>query len=335
MRKALSLLLLLAVIPVAYFGVRDLLTASITKAGVSKSTGFGKVNPDHLAMFEDRPTLRLFERALAKAEKFPGIADVADPHFDVELLYSNGRVRGLHLWLIPEGVAGSIMDVTNTGTIYELPRDIVADLIALLEPYAEQAKDGERDSAQAEMPALPTEEPDLADGEPPAIPVDDPDAGEPPACRDASVFSLVAGDIPISIGAWDNEIDLEALLGRPVAQTVEALENADTHTGSYVKKMSYAGLELELFSPKQNGETFWIMSIGLTGNGYRTTREIAVGSTLEELLLSCPEIGMVQDGRTDTGNAAYEMSDELNERFLRFEVADGRVAEIRVYRMLP
>jgi hypothetical protein len=99
--------------------------------------------------------------------------------------------------------------------------------------------------------------------------------------------------------------------------------------------MDYDGLQLELFSPKQNGETFWIRSMKASGEGYRTTREIAVGSPLKEMLEAYPEIGMAPDGRTDPDNAAYVMTDEMGELHLRFEVADGRVAEIQVYRVLP
>jgi hypothetical protein len=333
LRKTVPLLLLLVLIPVAYFGFRDLFTANIKKVSVSKSTGFGKVNPNFFAVFDDRPALRLFERALAKAEKQPGIVDAVEPHYDVEIHYSNGRTKGLHLWLFPESSAGSIMHVTSTSTIYTLPKDIAGELIELLEPYATQLPDERRDSADADQSA--DEKPDPARGESSALPSEDPDASQPPDYRSASIFSLVAGDTPISIGAWDNEVDLESILGPPASQTVEVLENADTHTGSFLKKMDYDELRLELFSPKQNGETFWILSMKASGEGYRTTREIAVGSPLKEMLEAYPEIVMAPDGRTDPDNAAYVMTDEMGELYLRFEVADGRVAEIQVYRVLP
>jgi hypothetical protein len=272
-------------------------------------------------VFEDRPALNLFRRVVSRAIKLPGIVDVAHPDYDAEIRYSNGRTTGLHLWLHPKGTAASIMYVDDTHTMYRVPEDIAGELFKRLQPYAEQPANERSGPVGEEPSALPSEDPDAG--------------GSVPEYRGAGVFSLVAGDTPIAPGAWDHEIDLEAILGPPVGQDVEVLENADTHTGSFVKKMEYDGLRLELFSPKQNGETFHILSMKASGEGYRTTRDIAVGSTLDDLLLAYPEVRMAPDGRTDPANAAYEMSDELSERFLRFEVADGRVAEIHLYRVLP
>jgi len=328
LRKTLPFLLLLVLIPIAYFGVRDLLTANITKAGVSKSTGFGKVNPDFFAVFEDRPALRLFERALSEAKKQPGVVDVMKPDYDVQILYSNGREKRLHLWLHPERPAGSLMDVTNTSTIYTLPEDIAGRIQELLRPYTAQRPD------HADQPT--DGEPDPARGETSALPAEDPDAGgQVPDYRSAGIFALVIGDAPIRIGAWEDETDLDAILGPPAEMTVRLLENADTHTGSYVKNMVYDGLQLELFSPGQNGETFWIMAMKASKEGYRTTREIEVGSTRDDLLIAYPEISLAPDGRTDPDNAAYVLSDEMSEYYLQFEVADGRVAEIQLYRLIP
>lgn len=322
MRKAFPLLLLLVLIPFAYHGCKYLFTPNIAKAGISKSTGFGKVNPDFFAVFEDRPTLNLFRRALEKAEKQPVLVDAVDPHYDVEIRYPDGRAKGLHLWLFPEVAAGSIMDVTNTSTIYTLPPDIARELTERLKPYADPSPDEPQDPADAEQSVPSSEVPDA------------PEPAPEPAFGDADIFSLVIRDVPIPIGAWDNEIDPEAILGAPVSQTVETLENADTLTGSFLKRMDYDGLRIELFSPKQNGETFWILSMKAIKEGYRTPKNIEVGSSLEDLLTAYPEIGMAPDGRTDPGNAAYAMSDEMGDRYLQFEVTNGRVAEIHLYRLI-
>lgn len=173
MRKTIPLLLLLALIPFAYQGINYLYTAKITKVGVSKSTGFGKVNPNFFVVFEDRPALRLFERTVSKAEKQRGAVNVVEPPYDVEIHYSNGNVEGLHLWLFPEETAGSFMDVTNSSTVYVLPKDIARELIKLLEPYAESP-------ANKEYASVPARE------EQPALPSEDPDASQPPEYRSAS-----------------------------------------------------------------------------------------------------------------------------------------------------
>ena len=56
MKKILPLLLLFVLVPFVYHGAYYLFNPTITKVGVSLSTGFGKVNPDFFAVFEEWPT---------------------------------------------------------------------------------------------------------------------------------------------------------------------------------------------------------------------------------------------------------------------------------------
>ncbi|MFD1957416.1 hypothetical protein ACFSL6_25415 [Paenibacillus thailandensis] len=150
-----------------------------------------------------------------------------------------------------------------------------------------------------------------------------------------SDFSLSVNNAVLSLHVWDNEIDLEQTLGAPITQNVEQLENADTHTGSFIKKLEYDGLHMELFSPKQNGKTFWIMSMLLSKEGYKTAKGIEVGSTLEEVKTAYPGIEMAPDGRTDPDNAAYAISNEAQTDHLQFEVKEGLVSEIKIFSQLP
>lgn len=131
MRKTLFLVMLIALIPAIWFGIRDRPTPNLTYVGVSGSTDSGKVNPEFFVAFGDRPTLRLFERAVSRAKRQSGEVIARTPDFDAELCYSDGSVKGLHLWLSPTSSAGSIMDVKDTGTIYKLPKDMAAELSRL------------------------------------------------------------------------------------------------------------------------------------------------------------------------------------------------------------
>lgn len=150
----------------------------------------------------------------------------------------------------------------------------------------------------------------------------------------AGVFSLWMGNAYLKLGDWDDQVHIEGLLGRPVADTLEVLGNAaDTHSGSLLKTLDYDGLQLELFSPKQNGETFWIMSMTASMAGYRTPEDIEVGHALEDLRTAYPGIEMALDGRTDPHNGAYQIDREMYD-FLRFEVEDGIISEIRIFRLL-
>jgi len=166
--------------------------------------------------------------------------------------------------------------------------------------------------------------------------VEEKEANEQPTADDSSsVFSLRINDASITLHDWDHEIKLEEILGPPVTQNVEELKNADTHTGSLIKKLEYDGLQIELFSPKQNGETFWIRSIEVSKEGYKTSKGIEIGDTMEEVKNAYPGIEMVLDGRTDPNNAAYEISDEVQNDHLQFEINEGLVSQIKIFNLVP
>ncbi|MCL6479206.1 MAG: copper amine oxidase N-terminal domain-containing protein [Peptococcaceae bacterium] len=89
----------------------------------------------------------------------------------------------------------------------------------------------------------------------------------------------------VKLGDWDSDLNLEKILGKPLAETTEQLgAGADTFAGSYVRRQVYEGLELRLMSPKGNGKTFFIDRIHITGDEYQTARNIKVGDSLEKML---------------------------------------------------
>lgn len=69
-------------------------------------------------------------------------------------------------------------------------------------------------------------------------------------------FALHVNGTPISLMDRDYEVDWEGVLGEPVSQQVEELKNADTQTGSYIKRLEYDGLRVTLSSPRSYGD-FW------------------------------------------------------------------------------
>lgn len=158
--------------------------------------------------------------------------------------------------------------------------------------------------------------------------------------------SEVAGEIPLygiltsqgsflKLNDWDNEVDLAGLLGNPLSEKTEQLgEAADTLSGSFIKKLTYDGMTLELFSPKDNGKTFWLMNMQITADRYATSLGIRVGDTVQALKEAYPPIQIAKDGRSDPNNAAYELNDEQYRR-LRFEVANGIVTEVNIQYLIP
>jgi hypothetical protein len=149
-----------------------------------------------------------------------------------------------------------------------------------------------------------------------------------------SEFSVVTATENISLQDWDNEVDI-GFLGTPDSEEVRVLDQtSDTFSGSHVKKLKYDGLELELFSPKDNGKSFWVKEILITGSEFSSPRGINISAGLEELTKKYPEIKQVPDGRTDLENSAYIYTDDGFSNML-FEVKDGKVDTIRIYQELP
>jgi len=154
--------------------------------------------------------------------------------------------------------------------------------------------------------------------------------------REQSDFEIMVNGHAIPLRAWDYELQLDDWLGEPLVDSVtELTEGADTHTGSLVKNLSYEGLQLQLFSPKQNKEQFWVLSIDVTNYNYQTSSGIVVGDSLEKLKEVYPTIEMKPDGRVDPNNCAYRVVDESFTTFLTFEVEEGYISSIHLNYEMP
>ena len=65
------------------------LDVNISKVSISKSSGFGKVNSDFFTVYEDSESLDIFKNAISNAIKREGIADMAEPEFDLTAFRKN------------------------------------------------------------------------------------------------------------------------------------------------------------------------------------------------------------------------------------------------------
>lgn len=153
--------------------------------------------------------------------------------------------------------------------------------------------------------------------------------------KEISDFSIKVNGKYISLREWDNEVDLNEVLGKPTSEATEVLGNgADTFTGSYVKTMSYDGLKLVLFSPKQNGVSFWIQSMEVTKQAFSTSKGITIGDKLEKVKESYPDIEIFKDGKTDPNNCTYVVRDD-GYNYLLFSINEGIVTGIKIYYDMP
>ena len=151
-----------------------------------------------------------------------------------------------------------------------------------------------------------------------------------------SDFTIWKGTKSISLNDKEDVINLKGILGKPKSEKTEQLgSGSDTFNGSFVKKLSYDGIELQLFAPKENEKAFWIYCIVVTGKSFTTVKGIEVGDSLSELKKLYPNIETAKDGRQDENNCAYETSKSDEFSYLTFEIKGGEIAEIKMLVEFP
>lgn len=157
-----------------------------------------------------------------------------------------------------------------------------------------------------------------------------------------ATFGIKIGEQEIHLRDKQNKEAIVALLGEPLKE--ENIEQSgDGFTGSTVKKLYYEGITFELFAPPADeGQepNYWVLNITASAEQFKTTRNIAVGNTVEELLQAYPEAEVAKDGRVDESTDqlptqyAYQIRNGI-ENELRFEIDNGRIAEIRLMYWIP
>ncbi len=134
----------------------------------------------------------------------------------------------------------------------------------------------------------------------------------------------------ITLLAYEDEMNLPETLGMPLVEETIVLENADTFTGSYEKTLIYQDARLVLFSPPQDGQRFYLISIETENENVTTNRGITLGDTLEDMQQAYPEVTRSLDGTTGT-DGRYEMMFQENPyTYLLFYVEEGKVIKIQL-----
>ena len=148
-------------------------------------------------------------------------------------------------------------------------------------------------------------------------------------------YALVADSVAIPLRAWENEVQLERLLGKPLSDSSTTLgEGADTHMGAVIRTIKYEGLVLELYTPKEK-QIGWIMRMRATDRKYATSRGATTGDSASSIKQLYPEGSVFPDGRNDTKRYAWFISDAGNNSTLKFEIESDTVRQIDVYYEVP
>lgn len=145
-------------------------------------------------------------------------------------------------------------------------------------------------------------------------------------------FAMKTGDHTLALMSWDDEIDLRSLLGEPVNEKIEELKG-DGFTGCLLKTLTYDGLELELFSPNNPArQAYWVMTMRIWSADFATAQNITIGDSRQKLAETYPNL---HTNDTNPDNAEYELADQDAYKYIRFNVKDGKVAEIRIFHLIP
>ena len=148
---------------------------------------------------------------------------------------------------------------------------------------------------------------------------------------DMSEFSFLIEDRKVTLMDWDDEVNLGDLFGKPKLELTEQLgAESDTFSGAYIKELKFSGIDLKLFSPKDNGKSFYILSMEVRDPKYQTIRGVRVGDALEALNKNYPEITPIPDGREDKNNRGYRLEQGAY-NYIAFEVKDGFIIKISIY----
>ena len=101
-------------------------TESVGKVNIYEMKGFSEINEESLIVITDSEEINSIEEAIKGAEKVPGIVDVFEPHYQVNI-----GEKTYYLW-IHNKEAGTIMDAEDTHTVYKLSDNLVEKLIKFI-----------------------------------------------------------------------------------------------------------------------------------------------------------------------------------------------------------
>ena len=96
-----------------------LLDEKVKEIKVSKSNGFGDMNQDIILSFDDKQSIKVFEKAIRTAVKQQSNINETKPDYDVMVEYDGGfPIHAIHLWLGEEDEKSTLMYMVGEGETY-------------------------------------------------------------------------------------------------------------------------------------------------------------------------------------------------------------------------
>lgn len=96
-----------------------LLDETIKVINVSKSGGIGDMNQDIIHSFDDKQSIKVFEKAIRTAGKQETVSNETKPDYDVMVEYDGGLpTHAIHLWIGEENEESILMYMVGEGETY-------------------------------------------------------------------------------------------------------------------------------------------------------------------------------------------------------------------------
>ncbi|WP_228618800.1 hypothetical protein [Exiguobacterium sp.] len=115
------------------YDTNELVAEDVTEVKIAESVDFGRFQERDVLTYNELEDVKVFADMIRNAEQQPGIVNMATPEYDVEVHYQGETVDRYYVWLGDLGMPTSMMDVTDTNTVYLVPADVTDELIRLLE----------------------------------------------------------------------------------------------------------------------------------------------------------------------------------------------------------
>jgi hypothetical protein len=96
-----------------------LLDEKVKEIKVSKSSGVGDMSQDIILSFDDKQSIKVFERAIRTAVKQESNINATKPDYDVMVEYDGGfPTHAIHVWLGEENEKSTLMYMVGEGETY-------------------------------------------------------------------------------------------------------------------------------------------------------------------------------------------------------------------------
>lgn len=96
-----------------------LLDEKVKEINVSKSNGVGDMNQDIIFSFDDKESIKVFEKAIRTAVIHQSNINETTPDYDVMVEYDGGLpTHAIHLWLGEEGEKSILVYMVGEGETY-------------------------------------------------------------------------------------------------------------------------------------------------------------------------------------------------------------------------